>query len=123
LKGVELSKIKRYDYQYDNIKNIIHEMQVKLETDIEYKFKAFAVVKQDFSHSINGLREEFGREIGQSKEGIANFAREIKDSFQSLKEALIKDRQNVKEAISELQSNGQNTAISKLLFMKRLRKI
>lgn len=78
LKGAELSKIKRYDYQYDNIKNFIHEMQVKLETDIEYKFKALAAVKQDFSHSINGLRDEVDREIGQNKEGVANFAREIK---------------------------------------------
>lgn len=96
LKGAELSKIKRYDYQYDNIKNIIHELQLKLETDLEYKFKALSAFKQDFSHSISGLREEIGREIGQNKEGLVSFVREIKESFQSLKEALSKDRQNVK---------------------------
>lgn len=96
IKGAQLSKIKRYDYQYDNIKNIIHELQLKLETDIDYKFKALSAVKQDFSHSLNSLRDEINREIGQNKEGFTSFVREIKQSFQSLKEALNKDRQNVK---------------------------
>lgn len=75
MKGAQLSKIKRYDYQYDNIKNIIHELQLKLETDTEYKLKALSAVKQDFSHSLISLREEISREIGQNKEGFTNFVR------------------------------------------------
>lgn len=57
LKGAQLTKIKRYDFQYDNIKNIIHELQLKLETDMEYKFKSFATVKQELMHSINDLKD------------------------------------------------------------------